>query len=51
MFLLTALIVKNSHVMAEIYYIFLEKRLRPTIEGFSIPSLDIIGKIEKVVVK
>ena len=51
MFLLTALIVKNSHVMAEIYYIFLKKRLSPTLQGFSIPSLDIIEKIEKVVIK
>ena len=34
MSLLTALIVKNSHVLAGLYYIFLEKRPKPNLKGF-----------------
>ena len=34
MSLLTALIVKNSHSLAAIYFIFLKKRLRLHLKGF-----------------
>ena len=34
MFLLTALIVKNSHVLAEIYFILLKSCPRPNLKGF-----------------
>ena len=34
MSLLTALIVKNSHILAGIYFIFLKKRPRPNLKGF-----------------
>ena len=33
MSLLTALIVKNSHILARIYFIFLKKRPRPNLKG------------------
>ena len=32
--LLTALIVKNSHILAGIYFIFLKKRRRPNLKCF-----------------
>ena len=32
--LLTAFIVKNSHVLAGIYFIFLKKGPRPNMKGF-----------------
>ena len=32
--LLTDLIVKSSHFLAEIYFTFLKKRPRPNLEGF-----------------
>ena len=32
--LLTALIVKNSHILIGIYFIFLKKRPRPNLKGF-----------------
>ena len=34
MSLLTALIAKNSHILAEIYIIFLEKHPTPKLKGF-----------------
>ena len=34
MSLLTALIFKNSHILARIYFIFLTKRRRPKLKGF-----------------
>ena len=34
MSLLTALIVKNSHILAGIYVIFLKRRPRPNLKGF-----------------
>ena len=34
MFLLTALIVKNIHILAGIYFIFLKNRPRPNLKGF-----------------
>ena len=34
MSLLRALIVKNSHILAGIYFIFLKKRSRPNLKGF-----------------
>ena len=33
MSLLIALIVKNSHILARIYFIFLKKRPRPNLKG------------------
>ena len=50
MFLLTALIVKNSHVLAGIYFIFL-KTLWTKLKSRSIPILDLTEKIGKVVIK
>ena len=34
MSILTALIVKNSHIMPGIYLIFLSRRLRPSLKSF-----------------
>ena len=34
MSLLTALIVKNSHILTGIYFIFLKKLRRPNLKGF-----------------
>ena len=34
MSLLTALIVGNSHILVEIYFIFLKKGARPNFKGF-----------------
>ena len=34
MSLVTALIVKNSNILAEIYFIFLKKRLSPNLKDF-----------------
>ena len=34
MSILTALIVKNSHILAGIYFVFLTKRPRPNLKGF-----------------
>ena len=47
MSLLTALIVKNSHVSTEIYFIFPEKLPRPNLKGFQyeiLTSVKISGR-------
>ena len=49
MSLLTAFIVKNSHILAGIYFIFL-KIVLDQAERLSIPNLDLIEKIGKVVI-
>ena len=46
MSLLTDLIVKNSHILAGIYFVFLKKLLRPNLK---IQNLDLSEKIGKVV--
>ena len=33
---LTAVIVKNSHILDGIYFVFLKKRPRPNLKGFQI---------------
>ena len=48
MFLLTASIVKNRHMLAEIYFIFLKNILD---QSLLIPNLDLSEKIGKVVIK
>ena len=48
MSLLTASVVKNSHILAGIYFIFLEKTSYTKLEKFSIPNLDFSQKIRKV---
>ena len=50
MSLLTAFIVKNSHILAGIYFIFLKKALDQTEKAFN-TKLDISEKIGKVVIK
>ena len=47
MSLLKALIVKNSHILAEIYFIFLKHCPRPN----SIANLNLNERIGKVVIK
>ena len=49
MSLLTALIVKNSNILAGIYFIFPKKTLQTKLERLSIPNLELIEKIRKVV--
>ena len=51
MSLLTALIDKNSHILAEIYFIFLKKAAWTKLERLSIPNLDLNEKIGQVVIK
>ena len=51
MFLLTSQIITNSHILAGIYFIFLEERPRPNLKGFSIPHLDLSEKMRNVVIK
>ena len=48
MSLLTALIVKNRHILAGIYFIFPKKVFK--LERFSIPNLDLNEKVGKVVI-
>ena len=50
MSLLSAFIVKSSHILPGIYFIFL-KRSDTKLERLSIPNLDISEKIGKVVIK
>ena len=50
MSLLTALIVKNSYILAGIYYVFLKNVLYQTWR-LSIPNLDLSQKIGKEVIK
>ena len=50
--LLTAPIVKDSHILAGIYFIFLKKRSRRFgIDSLSIPNLELSEQIIKLVVK
>ena len=51
MSLLTALIVQNSHILVEIYFIFYlsEKTSYTKLEMLSISNLDLSEKIAKVV--
>ena len=57
MYLLTALIVKNSHILAGIYVIFLRKRPRPSLKSFqyiekiSIPNLGLSEGVGEVVIE
>ena len=51
MSLLTALIVKNSHILAGIYFLFLKKRPRPNLKGILIPNMELSEKISKLVTK
>ena len=48
--LLTALIVKNNHVMPGIYFIFQKKKSQTKFERLSIPNLEHREKIRKVVI-
>ena len=50
MSLLTVPIVKNSHILAGIYFIFLKERPKTKLESLAIPNLDLTEKIEKVVI-
>ena len=50
MFLLTAPIVKNSHILTGIYFIFL-KNVLDQLKSLLIPNLDLSEKIGKVVIK
>ena len=45
MSLLTAFIVKNSHILAGIYFIFLKNGLTLKLERLLMPNLDISEKI------
>ena len=49
MYLLTAPSVKNSHILAEIYFIFLKNVLDRTWKAFNI-NLELSEKIGKVVI-
>ena len=46
---LTVPVVKNSHILAGIYFIFLKERPRPNSKIPSIRKLGLSEKIEKVV--
>ena len=48
MSLLTVSIFKNSHILAEIYYIFLKKYSRPNLKGFQYQTWT---SVRKVVIK
>ena len=53
--LITALNLKNNHILAGIYLIFKKKKkekvLDKTWKAFSIPNLDLSEKIGKLVIK
>ena len=51
MSLLTVAIVKNSHNLAAIYFVFLKGTSYTTLERLSIPNLDLSEKIGKTVIK
>ena len=51
MSLLTALIIKDSHILARVYFIFLKKCHGPNLNGFQYQILDLSEKIEKIVIK
>ena len=45
--LLTALIIKNIHILARIYFIFLKNRPRPNLKGFQFQIWTSVKKAEK----
>ena len=45
--LLTALIIKNSRILAEIYFILLRKRPRPNLKGFQYQTWTSVNRAEK----
>ena len=47
MSLLTALIVKNGHILAVIYFIFLKKRPRLNLKGFQLEIWTSVRNSEK----
>ena len=51
MYLLTALIVKNSHILAAFYVVVLKRMNQTKLERLSIRNLDLSEKIVKVVIK
>ena len=51
MFLLTSLVVRNSLILAGIYFIFLKKTFQTKLERLSILNLDPSEKIGKVAIK
>ena len=51
MSLLTVLLVKNSQILAGMYFIFLKNCPRPNLERLSMQNLDLSEKIGKVVIK
>ena len=46
-----AFYVKNSHILAGIYLIFLKKTSETKLERLSIPKIDLTEKLGKVVIK
>ena len=51
MSLLTSLIVKNSHTLARIYFVFLTKRPRSNLKSFGYTNLDLSEEIQEIVIK
>ena len=51
MSLLTALIVKNSHIYTLIYIIFLKNVQKKSLKVFLIPNFDLSEKIREAVTK
>ena len=47
MFLLTVLLVENTHILAGIYFIFLKERPKPNFGNLEIPNFDLSEKIER----
>ena len=47
MYLLTAFIVKNSHIFAGVYFIFLKKGPRPNLKGFQCQIWTLVKRSEK----
>ena len=47
MSVLTALIIKNSHILAGIYFIFLKKGLTPNLKGFLCQIWTLVKRSEK----
>ena len=51
MSLLTSLIVKYSHILARIYFVFLIKRPVLNLKSFEYTNLDLSEKIQGIVIK
>ena len=47
MSLLTAFIIKNSHILAEILFIFLKKGPRPNLKDFQYQIWTLVKRFEK----